>query len=294
MRIPTRVHHEAMQFAMSTNFNKLADAQRQLATGRRINKVSDAPADAVNAVRLAGNVDMSHAYMLAADDGLSMLQSQDSALQQASNLIQRAKELMVAGSSDIESDNGRQAIASELAGLREQLVSLANTSHDGRSVFGGYSASAVQNVGGAVSFSGDTAPIERRVGPEMTVTINISAYNAFGFASGDSVFALLNRAITNVSNGDTTALRSDLGNLDARLADVTNSLGSIGGRMNQIQQARDQEESYTTDAGNRRSQLVDVDMGAATVDLKDAEAAYEATLAVIARMQKMSLLDFIR
>ena len=132
MRIPSRTAHETMQASLQANYAKLVDAQRQLSTGKRLTKVSDAPADAVNAAKIRGREQMNSAYRLAADDGLAMLQSQDSALQQASALMQRAKELMIAGSSDIESDNGRQAIASELAGLRDQLVAIANTTHDGR------------------------------------------------------------------------------------------------------------------------------------------------------------------
>jgi flagellar hook-associated protein 3 FlgL len=283
-----------MQQSMQANYAKLVDAQRQLSTGKRLTKVSDAPADAVNASKIRGREQLNSAYRLAADDGLAMLQSQDSALQQASSLMQRAKELMIAGSSDIESDNGRQAIASELQGVRDQLVAIANTTHDGRAVFGGYSAQAVTNTGGVVSFAGDNSVIDRRVGAEVTVTTNTSAWTTFGFASGDSVFALLNRSISNVMNGDTASLRTDLPNLDTRLADVTNALGSIGGRMNQIQQAQDNAAADATEMANRRSLLEDVDMGEATVSLKDAEAAYEATLAVIARMQNVNLLDFLR
>jgi flagellar hook-associated protein 3 FlgL len=283
-----------MQASLQANYAKLVDAQRQLSTGKRLTKVSDAPADAVNASKIRGREQMNSAYRLAADDGLAMLQSQDSALQQASALMQRAKELMIAGSSDIESDNGRQAIASELQGVRDQLVNIANTTHDGRAVFGGYSATAVSNTGGVVTFSGDTSPVDRRVGEEVTVTTNTSAWTTFGFASGDSVFALINRSVSNVMSGNTAALRADLPGLDTRLADVTNALGSIGGRMNQIQQAQSDAEGDATELQNRRSLLEDVDMAAATVDLKDAEAAYEATLAVIARMQNVSLLDFLR
>jgi flagellar hook-associated protein 3 FlgL len=283
-----------MQSSLQANYAKLVDAQRQLSTGKRLTKVSDAPADAVSASKIRGREQLNSAYQLAADDGLAMLQSQDSALQQASALMQRAKELMIAGSSDIESDNGRQAIASELQGVRDQLANIANTTHDGRAVFGGYSAQAVTNTGGVVAFAGDTSVIDRRVGAEVTVATNTSAWTTFGFASGDSVFAMINRSVSNVMNGDTASLRADLPNLDSRLADVTNALGSIGGRMNQIQQAQGDAEGDALELQNRRSLLEDVDMAAATVDLKDAEAAYEATLAVIARMQNVSLLDFLR
>lgn len=298
-RIPTRTAHEAMQQAMQTNFAKLTEAQRQLATGKRITKVSDAPTDAINANRLRNDEKMSKAFITAADDGLSMLGAQDAALQSVSSILIRVRELVVAGASEIESENGQQAIAVELEGLRDQLVSMANTTHEGRAVFGGFSASAVQNTGGAVSWVGDGQSIDRRVSPELTVSVNSDGQKVFGFVSGtpagaDNVFAVINRAVSAIRSGDASAARGELDNISARQADVTNALGSIGGRVNQIELAHGQSEDTIASLRSSRSLLEDVDMGAAVVDLKDAQSAYEATLAVVARMQSVSLLDFLR
>lgn len=298
-RIPTRTAHEAMQQAMQTNFAKLTEAQRQLATGKRITKVSDAPTDAINANRLRNDEKMSNAFITAADDGLSMLGAQDAALQSVSSILIRVRELVVAGASEIESENGQQAIAVELEGLRDQLVSMANTTHEGRAVFGGFSARAVQNTGGAVSWVGDGQSIDRRVSPELTVSVNSDGQKVFGFMSGtpagaDNVFAVINRAVSAIRSGDATAARGELDNISARQADVTNALGSIGGRVNQIELAHSQSEDTIASLRSSRSLLEDVDMGAAVVDLKDAQSAYEATLAVVARMQSVSLLDFLR
>ena len=298
-RIPTRTAHEAMQQAMETNFARLTEAQRQLATGKRINKVSDAPTDALNANRLRNQEKLADAYVTAANDGSAMLAAQDSALQSASAILIRVRELAVAGSSDIESGNGQQAIAAELSGLRDQLVSLANTTHDGRAVFGGFSAAAVQNTGGLVTWTGDGESIDRRVSSELTVAVNTDGRKVFGFNAGtpagnDNVFAVINRAIAAIQNDDASGARAELANIEARQADLTNALGSIGGRVNQIELARSQAEEDSAAYRTSRSLLEDVDMGAATVDLKDAEAAYEATLAVVARMQRVSLLDFLQ
>ncbi len=298
-RIPTRTAHESMQQAMEVNFAKLTEAQRQLATGKRLTKVSDAPTDAINANRLRNEEKMARAHVTAANDGLAMLSAQDSALQSMSTILIRVRELTVAGSSEIESSNGQQAIAAELIGLRDQLVSLANTTHDGRAVFGGFSGAAVQNTAGSVSWVGDSNTIDRRVNAELTVAVNSDGQKVFGFASGtpagaDNLFAVLNRTITSIQAGNASGARAELDNMNARQADLTNSMGSVGGRVNQIELAASQAEDTIIALRSSRSLLEDVDMGAATVDLKDAEAAYQATLAVVARMQNVTLLDFLR
>jgi flagellar hook-associated protein 3 FlgL len=287
-----------MQQAMEVNFARLTEAQRQLSTGKRITKVSDAPTDALNANRLRNQEKLANAYIGAADDGVAMLTAQDSALQSASSILIRARELMVAGSSEIESENGQQAIAVELAGLRDQMVALANTTHDGRAVFGGFAGAAVQQTGGVVTWVGDAETVDRRVSPELTVSVNTDGRKVFGFNAGtpagtDNVFAVINRAINAIQSGSADGARAELDNIIARQTDLTNALGSIGGRFNQIELARNQTEDSVASFRSSRSLLEDVDIGAAAVDLKDAEAAYEATLAVVARMQRISLLDFL-
>lgn len=298
-RIPTRTAHETMQQAMENNFAKLTEAQRKLSTGQRLTKVSDGPTDAINATRMRNEEKITRAQVTAANDGLSMLAAQDSALQSMSTILIRARELVVAGSSEIESANGQQAIASELIGLRDQLVSLANTSYDGRAVFGGFSAGAVQNVGGAVSWVGDANPIDRRVSPDLMVAVNTDGRKVLGFDAGapagaDNLFAVINRSISAIQNGNAAGARAELDNFNARQADLTNAMGSVGGRVNQIELAASRAEDSIVALRSSRSILEDVDLGAATVDLKDAEAAYQATLAVVARMQNLTLLDFLR
>jgi flagellar hook-associated protein 3 FlgL len=295
VRVPTRTAHEAMQQTMRNNYAQLVDAQRKMATGKRLNKVSDGPADAASVNRLRNQVKMNSAQILAADDGMAMLAAQDNALQKVSEILGRVKELMVAASSDIESDNGRQAIATELSGLRDQLVSLANTTYDDRSVFGGFASRAVELSGSVVTWVGDSSAVDRRVAPELTVQVNTSAYDVFGFAAGvDNVFSMLGRTVANVQGGNTTGVREDLDVLELRHADITNSLGSIGGRYNQLELARDTAVSTSVELRENRSKLEDVDLGEAVVQLKNSESAYEATLAVIARMHTTSLLDFLR
>lgn len=298
-RIPTRTSHQAMQQAMETNFGKLTEAQRQLATGRRITKVSDAPTDALNATRMRNEEKVTNAYIGAADEGLAMLATQDTALQSASALLIRVKELALAGASDIESDNGMAAIATELTSLRDQLVSIANTQYNGNALFGGFSTQAVQVNNGVVSWVGGPELVERRVSPSLTVAANTDGQKLFGFTAGspagsDNVFAVLNRTINAIQSGDASAARAELDNITARQADLTSAMGSIGGRVNQIETAKSLAEDSITQLKTGRSLLEDVDMGAATVDLKDAEAAYQATLAVVARLNQTSLLDFLR
>jgi len=298
-RIPTQTAAKSMQQAMTDNFGRLTEAQRQLASGKRLTKISDSPTDAIAANRLRNEEKLADAYIAAADDGLSMLETQDNALQNASTLLIRVRQLVTAGANDLNNAQAREAIATELEALRDQLVTVANTQFAGRSVFGGFSAQAVQNTGGSVSFIGDTNSVDRRVSPELTLSVSTSGEQVFGFTAGspagtDNVFAVINRAAAAIRSATPTTARLELDNISNRMMDVSSALASVGGRVNQIELIKSQAEDSIVSMRSARSLLEDVDMADAVINLKDAESAYQATLAVVARLHSTSLLDFLR
>lgn len=298
-RIPTQTAAKNMQHSMESNFARLTDAQRQLSSGKRLTKISDAPTDAIAANRLRAKESMAGAFISAADDGLSMLAAQDTALQDASSILNRVRELVISGTSRLQSPQARAAIATELETLRDQMVTVANTQFAGRSVFGGFAASAVQNTSGSVAFVGDENTVDRRVSPELTLSVSTNGKQAFGFEAGspagtDNVFAVINRAAAAIRSATPEDARAELDNIDARMMDVSGALASVGGRVNQIELVQSQAEDSIVAMRSSRSLLEDVDMGEAVVNLKDAEAAYQATLAVVARLHSTSLLDFLR
>src|SRR5581483_8164585 len=123
---------------LQESLGQLQDAQQQLSSGRRINRYSDSPTDATTVLGLAARQRDWEAYNKAADDATGWLDTQDQALQSASSLLQRARQLALSAGNGASSDSAREAIASELDSLKDELGSLANTTYLGRSVFGGF------------------------------------------------------------------------------------------------------------------------------------------------------------
>src|SRR5437763_9964037 len=125
---------------LQQSLGRLQDAQGKLSSGKRINRFSDSPTDAATILGLAARQRDWDAYTKAADDAVGWLDTQDQALQSSSSLLQRARELALSAGNGANSDTAREAIASELDSLRDNLASLANTTYLGRSVFGGFKA----------------------------------------------------------------------------------------------------------------------------------------------------------
>src|SRR5258708_2675068 len=97
MRVTSTTMHDTVLNGLQTSLGRVSQMQAQLSSGKRINNYSDAPADASAALRLQAEETDWTSYAKAADDGTAWLNTQDQALQNASTLLHRVRELTVAG-----------------------------------------------------------------------------------------------------------------------------------------------------------------------------------------------------
>ena len=119
------------------NYSSLAESQRQVSTGKRILTPSDDPVGVSIGLGLRRDMSATDTWNRNVDDSLTWLNTTDSALGQALEIVQRARELAVQGGNGTLSDASRKLIASEVAGLRGQFAEVGNSSLGGRFVFGG-------------------------------------------------------------------------------------------------------------------------------------------------------------
>jgi len=116
---------------------RLAQLQETIASGARLRRASDGPTDTF---RLLGLRTESHSLQTYGDNLARVSDSLDissSVLSKMSETLTRVRELVTQGASGTYSVENRKPIANEINSLLEQLVSLANTKHGGRHLFGG-------------------------------------------------------------------------------------------------------------------------------------------------------------
>jgi flagellar hook-associated protein 3 FlgL len=296
MRVTPTTMFLTMDRNLQLGIGKVQDAQERLSSGKKINRLSDSPTDAATVLGLAARERDWSAYTKAADDATGWLDTQDQALQSASSLLRRARDLTVSAGNSTMTPEGREAIATELTGIRDDLASLANTTYLGRSVFGGFQPAAVAQdaTTGAWNWSGGTASdaVNRRVAPEVTVQVNLDGNAVFGFAGGNDVFSVLDGLATDIRAGN--PITTGLSDLDARLTDVGVGLATVGGRTNQVEAARATGLQRVDTIKQYRSALEDADIAESVMDLQMAENGYQAVLGAVSRLSMPSLLDFLR
>ena len=284
--------------ALNAQHNLQANLQRQAvlydqATSRRlITKPSDDPTATATSLGVRADQAATAQYSRNADSGDAWLTTADSTLTSVESIMGRVRDLTVQGANDgAMSPEAKEAIATELDGLKKSLLSLANTSYLGRSVFAGNSNAGVafQPDYSYTGVAGST--VERRIGPDTTVRVDADGAAAFG-TGASSVFALIDDTVNDLRTGVNVGPR--LGQIDDRMKAIVGEHAEIGGRQTRIDKAKDTLAVSANSLEAQRSGIEDVDLSKVILDLKTQDVNYQTAIAVTARVLQPTLMDFLR
>ena len=129
--------YQLVQAGLNLNFAKLVRAQEMVSSGKRILRPSDDPIGASTALALRRQLGDVGRYLGSVSSARPMLELATSALNDASGLLADAKQLVVSGMNGTLNDSDRAAIATQLRGLKERLMELANSRSGDAYLFGG-------------------------------------------------------------------------------------------------------------------------------------------------------------
>jgi flagellar hook-associated protein 3 FlgL len=104
----------------------IANLQQQLTSGKRIALASDDPTGAARAERALASIGRVEANQRALEASRNSMTLAESALGDANELLQQARETMVSAGNASYSDAERKSLANKLQGIRDQLLSIAN------------------------------------------------------------------------------------------------------------------------------------------------------------------------
>jgi flagellar hook-associated protein 3 FlgL len=291
-RITQRLMTQHSLTSMQSNLNRLSASQDRLSSGRAINRPSDSPTGTNDAMRLRAALAAGDQHVANAQDGSSWLDHADATLSSMVDSVHRVRELMVQGAST--GSNGpaaRTSIANELTEIRKGLIQSANTQHLGRPLFGGTTAgTTAYDENGA--FVGDTNPVNRTIGEGISVAVNVAGPDAFS-TGNDDLFTMISDAVDALAN-DPDALSGMLDRADAVTEKLTSALSSVGTRTVQVEGALNALTSSTLNNKTSLSNVENVDIAQAIMDVQFQTVSYQAALGATAKVIQPSLLDFLR
>lgn len=128
-----RIQHNMMalntQRQLSVNQNNQARSTEKLSSGYRINRAADDAAGLTISEKMRSQVRGLDRASMNAQDGISMIQAAEGALQESHSILQRMRELSIQGGNGVTVAEDREAILSELEQLAEELERISSTTN---------------------------------------------------------------------------------------------------------------------------------------------------------------------
>jgi flagellar hook-associated protein 3 FlgL len=184
----------------------------------------------------------------------------------------------------------REALAVEIDNIRASLINVANTTYLDRPVFGGTTGgAAAYDTNG--TYTGDTGQVQRTIGPNTKVRVDLSGPEVFG-TGNEQLFTVLSNISSHLRAG--SDLTADLSLVDTAARRLQAGLSTAGARYNQVSRMRQTAEDNVLSLKTQLSDVEDVDLPKTITELQLQQTAYQAALAAGARVVQPSLVDFLR
>jgi len=113
----------------------LSTSMERLSTGKRINSAKDDAAGLAIATSMTSSIKGMGQAIRNANDGISLAQTADGALNEATNILQRMRELSVQSASGTYQDSDRDNMQVEVTELQKQISDIAGTKFNGVDLF---------------------------------------------------------------------------------------------------------------------------------------------------------------
>jgi len=274
---------------------RLAVLEQESSTGVALTKPSDDPAGVAQSLQVRAQQAANTQYGANIDDGLSWLSTVDSSLTSSEDLVRQAIDLTTQGAnSGTMTAASADAIATQLDGVKADLVAQANTKYLGRSVFAGNSDAATAFDPSTYAYSGVSgSTVQRRINASETVTVSGDGAAAFGTGSS-SVFAAIDSVSAALRSGDSAGVTSGLTTLQNALTTMTAAHATVGANYAHLTAAKTDNSSTTVALETQRSGIEDIDTTQVLLDLKTQENAYQASLQVTASVIQPTLMSFLQ
>jgi flagellar hook-associated protein 3 FlgL len=297
MRVPFTAAFEEGTRSINSAAAALADAQRQLASGRRIQSPSEDPIGTSTAITEHAALNRVDAYTRAADAGSSRLVLADTALTDIISQLTAAQSATLSARGSSTTPAQRTAVAAELLAIRDAIMSDVNTQLQGTYLFSGSNVlvAPYANVGGSISaYQGDSTAVRNDIaaGRDVAGTFDGGAI----LQGGDSQHILdaLTDLAAAVTAGDATGMADGAAAIERAFDRATLAQTRVGNDLRALEDVQAQLTAARGTTLTRLSKIEDADLAAASVRLAQSETAYRAALAAVANTLKLSLFDFMK
>jgi flagellar hook-associated protein 3 FlgL len=329
MRVTNKMLSNSFLTDMRSNLSNLQTLQQQMTSGKEIRRPSDDPARVARAMQLHTDINANKQYNENISDTLNWLDTTDTALGQAGEVLQKVRELLVSAGNAAYGTNERQSIKDEINQRIDEFAQVLNTSFDGKYLFGGSRGTvkpmtSVPNGKNTelVYYSNDEAAPKLElpagqsdldkinksllveISPGVTMGYNVTAGEIIQFrnespdnpATADNIMDLFKNIVNHLDNSaDTSKLTNgDLQDITEALNNLLKVRAEVGAKQNRMESAKEKNEDETYNMTSILSRTEDIDITQKTMEYATLQTVYMASLQTSARVLQPTLLDYLR
>lgn len=253
----------------------LGTAMERLSTGKRINSAADDAAGLAIVNSMTSQIRGMQQGVRNANDGISLAQTAEGALNEVTNMLQRVRELAVQAGSDTYADTDRDNIQAEVDELTAQIGQVVSNTE----------------FNGVKLFDGSTATVTVMAGANSADTIDITLDDLTALTSGGGAAGSFD-----VTGTDGTAARAALTDIDTDIETISTTRATLGASQNRLQSAVNNLTNVSTNLSDARSRIADTDYSAETTALAKAQILGQASTAMLAQanQSQQNVLSLLR
>ncbi|SDK03897.1 flagellar hook-associated protein FlgL [Sediminibacillus albus] len=290
MRVTQSMLSNNMLKNLSNSYNSLGKYMDQLSTGKKVNRPSDDPVVAMKGMNYRTQVTEIEQFQRNTSEVHNWMDNSDSAMDQATQAMQRLRELAVQSSNGTYEEGQRENISNEVDQLRDHLIDIANTKVNGKYIFNGTKTDvAPVTDDGQLRDAGGDVLIEVASGTKLKA--NIDAGSVFSEDLFAEIQAFSDSLKSDVPDED---LGANIGLLDGHIDKVVNERADLGARMNRLELIENRLSSQEVTANKIMSDNEDVDIEKVIMNLTTQESIHRAALSAGSRIIQPTLTDFLR
>ena len=274
--INTNMNSLNAQRSLSMSQSSLSTSMQRLSSGLRVNSAKDDAAGLAIATRMDSQVRGMNVAVRNANDGISMSQTAEGGLGQASNALQRMRELAVQAANSTNSASDKNSLDKEFGQLANEVQRvLGATTFNGAHVLGS-DAGLMQFQVGANTTSNDSIGITTT---DMTADPTVTAV-----AGTDNTGS--GRAVI-----DSTATAGTIGtvidNIDTAINTINDQRATMGASQSRFDSVIANLQTSVENQTAARSRIMDTDFAAETANLSRAQILQQAGNAMVAQANQL-------
>jgi len=249
---------------------------------------------------LGNSIAQDDTFVQTASNESSRMQVTDSTLGEVVTQVTSAISTAVSGNNGTLNASDIASVAQQLSGIRDQVLSLANTSYQGQYLFGGSQGSTppftldTSTNPATATYNGDNNVQFIQTPNGQNIQVNLPGSSVFG-AAGTGVLGALNQLISDFSGGATTAtLTADTSALTTALGQLSSQRSTLDSALSRLQSSSTYTQTEVSQLTVAQSNLVAADPAAVASQLSTAETQHQALLSVINTLGSQDLFSLMR